>query len=177
MCDDNMFHRSPTGASTHHKSFHGKAHHPGGPIPGYCIPPTGFDMRQIGRMIHRFASGIANNYEGWVPYNLEDKGDSYLVQVPLAGRTKEDVSVSIINKTLNVAAKKPQSTEAIGNEDKKEPPFLRTFFSFVDVNLDIPLPTDANTSEIKSMMQNGLLKVKIGKKPPTNINIDDETSN
>ncbi len=177
MCDENVFFGGPKGASPHHKSFHGKEFHPGGPMAGCCGPPMGIDMKNIGRMMNRFMHGIAKNYEGWVPYNLEDKGDSYLVQVPLAGRTKGDVNVSLINTTLNITAKKPGPTETPDAEEKKDSPFTRTFFSFVEVNLDVPLPTDANTSEIKSMMQNGLLKVKIGKKPPTSINIDDGASN
>ncbi len=47
-----------------------------------------------------------------IPYNIEDLGDSYLITVPLAGRTKEDVIVSLINKHLNIKAAKPQIPES-----------------------------------------------------------------
>ena len=37
-----------------------------------------------------------------------------------------------------------------------------------------PLPSDAVEDNIKSVMSNGVLKIKIGKKSPKNINVDDE---
>ena len=42
--------------------------------------------------------------------------------------------------------------------------------------MDIPLPGDANEDDIKSAISNGVLKIRIGKKPPTKINVESENN-
>lgn len=118
---------------------------------------------------------------GGIPYNLEDKDDSYLITMPLPGRTKEELKISLINRILNIKADKPKDVvEGEKKEDTKEelhgcwgPMGMgRKRFRFIAVDMDIPLPADANEEEIKSAMANGVLKIKIGKKAPKNINIE-----
>jgi len=173
MCNENFY--GGHGSRAHKTGHHGCEPHEFA-FAG-CSPFLGNDWKAIGQMARKFMGGFMNQYKGWVPYNLEDTGDQYLFLVPLAGRTKEEVKVSLINKTLNVTAAKPKFTEEGEKKKKDEIPFIKNFFAFVDVNLDIPLPEDADLDTIKSIMQNGLLKVKIGKKPPRNINVNGEQNN
>ncbi|MFX1276895.1 MAG: Hsp20/alpha crystallin family protein [Promethearchaeota archaeon] len=173
MCNENFY--GSTGSRSH-KTGHHKHGHPEF-LFGACSPFMGNEFKAIGHMVRNCLGGFMEQYKGWVPYNLEDKGDHYLILVPLSGRTKEEVKVSLINNTLNITAEKPQFTEEEEKSKKQEIPFIKNFFAFVDVNLDIPLPADANNEAIKSIMQNGLLKVKVGKKPPRNININEEQNN
>ena len=115
-----------------------------------------------------------------VSYNTEDLGDTYLITVLLPGRAKKDVKVSLINNYLNVTAPKPKTTEKAEKQEEKEEEccgtFMKKSFIFIDVNMDIPLPHDADGESIKSVMSNGILKIKIGKKPPKDININDENN-
>jgi len=146
-----------------------------------CCEPH-FRGKGMPPFMHMFRKHIKNCFQmfgGGIPYNVEDLGESYTITIPLAGRTKEDVKVSLINNYLNIKAPKPefaqkksQGTEA----QEKDPGFLWKMFLFIDVNIDIPLPADANIEAIKSAMSNGVLKIKIGKKPSKNINIDDENN-
>ena len=144
-----------------------------------CFP---FNPQQIHKMKHmakHFMRGFMGSH---IPHNVEDLGDSYLITVPLAGRTKEEVKVSLINKHLNIKAEKPKIPEKENvKEETREygsphgwcgPVFLKGF-TFIDVNMDIPLPADANTDTIVSKMANGLLKVTFGKKPPKKIDISE----
>ncbi len=131
----------------------------------------------FGQMAQKWMHAFTGNFQGGVPYNMDDKGDHYLVSVPLAGRTKEEVKVSLINSTLNIKADKPKTSD--DEADKKAEngtPFRVNYFKFVKVDMDIQLPADADKDSIKSLMQNGLLKIKVGKKPPTNIDISDENN-
>ncbi len=139
----------------------------------------GNEMRNFGQMMKKHGHGFIRHYEGWVPYNLEVLEDSYEITVPLSGRSKEDVEVSLIGRSINITARKPKTTEkeTKSTEDKSKSdmrsiPFLRNLFTFVNVNMDIPLPADADENSIKSTMQNGLLRVKIWKKTPKDINIE-----
>ena len=144
-----------------------------------CFP---FNTQQIHKMKHlarHFMKGFIGSH---IPYNIEDIGDSYLITVPLAGRTKEEVKVSLINKHLNIKAEKPKIPEKENlQEEKKEqespkewywPSFWKGFM-FIDVNMDIPLPIDADTDTIVSKMANGLLKVTFNKKPPKKIDVSE----
>ena len=52
-------------------------------------------------------------------------------------------------------------------------PFFWRGFSFINLDMDIPLPVDADTGTLVSKMANGLLKITMGKKPAKNIDISE----
>lgn len=142
-----------------------------------CIPFNPKDVARMKRMAHRFMGNFMGSY---IHHNIEDLGDDYLITVPLPGRTKDEVTVSLINKHLNIKASKPKVPEH--EKVKKEPeqqgfPFMFKGFTFVDVNMDVPLPADADENKISSRMTNGLLRVKIGKKPAKPIDITEDQNN
>ena len=156
---------------------HGRGHGRKGMIG--CFP---FDPQQIQKMKNMAAHFMRGFMGSHIPYNVEDLGDSYLITVPLAGRTKEEVKVSLINKHLNIKAEKPKIPERESVKEKPEkeraphgfggPPFWKGF-TFIDVDMDITLPVDADTDTIVSKMANGLLKVTFGKKPAKKIDISE----
>jgi len=144
-----------------------------------CFPFDPQMMHKMKNMAKHFMRGFMGNQ---IPYNLEDLGDSYLITVPLAGRTKEDVKVSLLTNHLNIKAEKPEIPEREKLKEKPEeegspndcfgPSFWKGF-TFIDVNMDIPLPADADTESIVSKMANGLLKITFGKKPAKKIDISE----
>ena len=144
-----------------------------------CFPFDPQMMHKMKKMAKHFMRGFMGNQ---IPYNLEDLGDSYLITVPLAGRTKEDVKVSLLTNHLNIKAEKPNIPEREKLKEKPEeegspnfwfgPSFWKGF-TFIDVNMDIPLPADADTESIVSKMANGLLKITFSKKPAKKIDISE----
>jgi len=154
-------------------------HTTGGKHQHWCGPGAfahGFPhfMAKIARHVEECMGRIGS----WVPYNIEDREDGYLITVPLPGRTKEEITVSLIGNSLNVKAAKPKTERETKDESEhRGPPFLRFFFTFIDVDMDIPLPANADLDSIKSVMANGLLKVKVGKKASKKIDINDAGSN
>jgi len=137
------------------------------------------EIAKMKQMARHFMHGFMG---GYIPFNIEDLGDSYLITVPLAGRTKEEIKVSLINKHLNVKAEKPKIAERENLKEKLKDknsdqdwcmPFFRKGFSFIDVDMDIPLPSDADTETLVSKMSNGLLKITMGKKPAKKIDISE----
>jgi len=132
----------------------------------------------IMRHISRHMEECWGKAGSWVPHNVEDSGDYYLVTVPLPGRTKEEVNVSLIGNNLNIKAGKPKGDDTEKDMPKgSHSPFHRCFFSFIEVDMDIPLAANADLDSIKSVMANGLLKVKIGKKPSKKIDVNDASNN
>ena len=153
---------------------HGPRHHGPRRMHG-CMPFNPKDIAKMKRMAHQFMGNFMGSY---IHHNIEDLGDEYLITVPLPGRTKEDVTVSLINKHLNIKASKPKVPEHEAPKEKPEGiPFMFKGFTFIDVNMDVPLPADADENKITSKMTNGLLRVIIGKKPAKPIDISEETNN
>jgi HSP20 family molecular chaperone IbpA len=145
-----------------------------------CFPFASGDFpRMMEKVGHHFQECMGK-FGSWIPYNVEEKEDCYLITVPLSGRTKEDVNVSLVGNTLNIKASKPKSDE---NEQIKEEqkghkdPFFRFFFKFTDVDMDIELQENADLDSIKSVMANGLLRIKVGKKPAKKVDIKTEENN
>lgn len=157
----------------HHEKHHGPKGFAG------CCSFGPQDMAKMRRMAKHFMHGFMGSH---IPFNVEDLGDSYLITIPLAGRTKEDVKVSLINKHINIKAEKPKIPERENLEEKPEEeksakdfcmPFFSKGFTFVDVDMDIPLPIDADTESLVSKMANGLLKIIMRKKPAKKIDISE----
>ncbi|MHA1194218.1 MAG: Hsp20/alpha crystallin family protein [Promethearchaeota archaeon] len=151
--------------------------HPG----QFCGSPN--DIARMKHMAGRFMKGFMHQMGSFVPHNIDDLGTEYLITIPLPGRTKEDVKVSLINKNINVEAKKPKVHEKDGKEEKEKQeyfcgvPFPMSGFKFIDVNMDIPLPADADEDSVSSKMANGLLRITVVKKAAKNINISEEENN
>jgi len=140
-----------------------------------CIPINPRDITKMKRMAHHFMRDFMG---GSIYHNIEDLGSVYLITVPLPGRTKEDVKVSLINKHLNVTASKPKVPERENSKEKSEKQgFAFRGFTFVDVNMDVPLPADADENTISSKLTNGLLRITIGKKLAKKIDINEEQNN
>ena len=148
-------------------------------FPGHCnFAPQ--DIAKMKSMAGNFMKNFMGHFGNYIPHNIEDMGDMYLITVPLPGRTKEEVKVSIINKIINIAASKPKIPERNGAERKvkeKGTSFPGMGFRFIDVNIDVPLPADADENFISSKMANGLLRITVTKKPAKNIDINDEQNN
>jgi HSP20 family molecular chaperone IbpA len=146
---------------------------------GGCFPFDPRIMPKMKKMAKHFMRGMMGNQ---IPYNLEDLGESYLITVPLAGRTREEVNISLLTNHINIKAEKPKIPERENLKEKPEeinspndwfnPGFWKGF-TFIDVNMDIPLPADTDTESIVSKMSNGLLKITFGKKPAKKIDISD----
>ncbi|MFX0083871.1 MAG: Hsp20/alpha crystallin family protein [Candidatus Hodarchaeota archaeon] len=156
---------------------HSQHHGPKGMVG--CFPFNPQQIRKMKHMAMHFMRGLMGSH---IPHNIEDLGDSYLITVPLAGRTKEEVKVSLINKHLNIKAEKPKipEKENVKKEIKEQESshdwcgaIFWKGFTFIEVDMDIPLPVDADTDTIVSKMANGLLKVTFGKKPPKKIDVSD----
>jgi len=63
------------------------------------------------------------------------------------------------------------------NPEFRRGDFLKDIITSIwkrDVNLDIPLPSNADKDQIKSKMKDGLLRIKIGKKLSKKVDINIE---
>lgn len=149
-----------------------------------CFPFAGKDVSHIINKIGHHMNECMGQFKGWIPHNLKEQADGYLITVPLPGRSKDDVKVTLLGNNLNIKASKPKLDEEENKSETNDTkpagqrkPFFNVFYNFINVDLDIALPADADGDSIKSIMANGLLKIKVGKKPSKTININTEGNN
>lgn len=159
---------------------HGGPHR--GPKGMDCCSPPGFKgMHGIGKMAGHFMKQFMGQCGCGIPHNVEDLGDTYLLTVPLAGRSKDQVKVSLIDRVLKITAEKPDVPERKTEAEKPKeglphpPPWFG--FRFIEVDMEVPLPPDADENAIESKIANGLLRVTIKKKPAKNIDITENGGN
>jgi len=62
-----------------------------------CMPFNPKDIAKMKRMAHQFMGSFMGGGD-YIHHNIEDLGSEYLIIVPLPGRVKDDVNVSLINK-------------------------------------------------------------------------------
>ncbi|MFX0071936.1 MAG: Hsp20/alpha crystallin family protein [Candidatus Hermodarchaeota archaeon] len=144
----------------------------------------GCDFSGIMNDVNKWMGQWTKKFEGWVPYDIEEKDDNYFIVMPLPGLTKEEVDVSLIGRELNIKTKKktPEENETKDEKESKKNlyrghGFLRYFLNMLwkkGVDMDIQIPDDADENSIKSIMANGLLKIKFGKKPSKRVDINVE---
>jgi len=119
---------------------------------------------------HNFSSGISTHVD-WEPRtNIIEAGDLLVVEVELPGVNKEDVSIVLQdNNELVIRGTKPQPRL---NESPKQKVtyylFEREFGSFYK-KIVIDFPMDA--ANIKSVMEEGVLTVKIPRKKAEKISV------
>jgi HSP20 family molecular chaperone IbpA len=150
----------------------------------HCGPQMHFgDIRgMIGGVMHHMKN-CCEKLEHWIPHTLDEYEDYFLIKIPMPGYTKEDIDISLISDNINIKAKKSQAFK------EKEKPIKKgsvkrgpEFFLMGDIwkvwdrdfDLDIPLSPNANHEDIRPKISNGLLRIKLGKKAPKNININEE---
>merc|ERR1712146_98284 len=89
--------------------------------------------------------------------NIEDKKKSFEVSLALPGVDKKDVNIEIVDDKLVISSEKQyEKEESQGNWMRKE-------FGYASFQRVFQLPENSNPDEIKASMNNGLLKITVGK--------------
>jgi len=91
--------------------------------------------------------------------DVRERENEYLMEAELPGLTEKDIELNVEDNILTLSSKKEESKEEKKNgyliRERRNYEFARTFV----------LPKDADRQKIKAEFKNGLLEVKIPKKP------------
>ncbi len=90
--------------------------------------------------------------------NMEENGNKYIISMGIPGSKKDKIKINIKNGILKVIAK----TKHIQNN--KNSKFIQKERYVGDFEREVTLPNDANTSNMKTIYKNGVLKIIILKK-------------
>ncbi len=105
------------------------------------------------------SSGVFNNVMSFdSQFNVEDKGNNYLVEIDTTGFDKDKLNVEVHNNSITVSGVKKSETK----EDNAQGSFQsQSYGSFLKT---VPLPLDADTNSVKMDKQENKIIVNIPKK-------------
>lgn len=134
------------------------------------------ELRRMQKSLNRFFSDFDSYEDEDSPWNIDLREESfgdyrravsdfdeteneYIVEIELPGMNKEDIDLNVKNNSVEVKAKKKQEK----SDEKEEGSFYAK--SFAGFYQSITLPEDADSDNIEAEYKNGILTLKIPKKP------------
>ena len=97
--------------------------------------------------------------------DVKQTKDNYQFQIDLPGMTQDDIDISIKENTLTVASVQKEEKTEEKSEEKNREVFLireRAPFSF---KRSFTLPRDADSSNAEASFVNGVLSIKVARRP------------
>ena len=111
--------------------------------------------------------------EGWMPpVDVSESDDEVMVRFEAPGVNPRDIDISISGTTLNITGKKEEKEECEGED------FYRCERRFGSFRRVIDLPESVDTDRITADTENGVVSVRIAKKPgqkPRRVELKSET--
>jgi HSP20 family protein len=95
------------------------------------------------------------------PYELIDRGDKFELQLEVPGIEKENVSVKATKFSVEVSGKHSEKGEEKGKRYVYSERLFRSFYR------NVPLPEEIIPSKVSAKVENGILRLDLPKKSPT----------
>lgn len=114
----------------------------------------------LGRMTNRQGSVEEGDAPAWTPLaNISETDTEYLIKAELPEVNKEDVKVTVNEDVITISGERRKEAE---HKDEKVHRIESVYGSF---SRSFRLPEDADISAIQADSRNGVLKVRVPKKP------------
>ncbi|MBN1538589.1 MAG: Hsp20/alpha crystallin family protein [Candidatus Thermoplasmatota archaeon] len=101
------------------------------------------------------------NRPGYMPMNLEDKGENFLLTVELPGVKKEDAKISLDEDVLSICVESNDE-----KEEKEEGNYLFRERRSYSCSRSIRLPQEIDGSKVSAKMVDGVLHIELPKMNP-----------
>ena len=95
------------------------------------------------------------------PYELVDRGDRFELQLEVPGIKKENVSVKATKYSVEISGKHSEKDEEKGKRYVYSERLYRSFYR------NVPLPEEIIPSKVSAKVENGILRLELPKKNPT----------
>ena len=115
-----------------------------------------------------FLDQISSKPKQSYPYNIYYDGDDAVIEVALAGFSKEEVDVSVIDSEIIISAEHKKE------DDERSVDYVHHGISKRDLKTKFKIGSMADIKKIKCKFIDGMLKVEIPHKPKDefSVNID-----
>lgn len=122
-------------------------------------------QREMNRMFDRFFSDFSlSPYEDritsyWPSVDVSESEKEIKVTAELPGMEHKDIDISIANDVLTLRGEKKIEKE------EKEENYYRKERSYGAFHRDVPLPAEVETENVEAIFKNGILTIRLPKKP------------
>ncbi|HLN54213.1 MAG TPA: Hsp20/alpha crystallin family protein [Lentimicrobium sp.] len=106
-------------------------------------------------MLDQFFNSPMTDSGKYYPANIYDTDNAFVIEMPVAGFTKEDIKVNLEQQTLQITA------ELKGEQEVQDDKYLRREFTKVPLNKSFILPKSVDMDKINADYQNGILKITL----------------
>ena len=100
-----------------------------------------------------------------ITVDIRENSDSYLIEAELPGFSEQDIDVKVEDRTLSISAAREQKEEQKQNE--KDDQYLVKERRSETYSRSFSLPEDVDVEKIDGNYKNGILTLKLVKKPET----------
>lgn len=107
-------------------------------------------------------SFFGNAFGGDFKTDIQDKGDSYLLEADLPGVKKEDIAVDIDGDCLTISAQRDSQREEKNDQEQ----YVRRERSYGSYSRSFDI-SNVTSEEISGSYENGVLKLVLPKRSPT----------
>ena len=95
------------------------------------------------------------------PFELVDRGDGFELQLEVPGIEKENVNVKATKYSVEITGKHSEKGEEKGKKYVYSERLYRSFYR------NVPLPEEIIPSKVSAKVENGILRLSLPKKNPT----------
>lgn len=147
---------------------HGHHPHKGGPgmhfVGGSCGPK--FDPN--------FMHMMMSKWQNYMPYDLDETKNEYIVTMPLPGLEVKDIEVSVRGSEILIEAKREQKPIEEGVEQPVKIEKQASWILNRPISMKIEVQSAIDPEKVKARLKLGILTVTFTKLPKTTIDIDEE---
>ena len=121
-----------------------------------------------------FMHMMMSKWQNYMPYDLEETKNEYIVTMPLPGLEVKNIEVSVRGSEILIEAKKEQKPIEEGVE---QPINLEKQASWIlnrPISVKIAVQSAIDPEKVKARLKLGVLTVNFTKLPKTTIDIDEE---
>jgi HSP20 family molecular chaperone IbpA len=122
----------------------------------------------------KFIHMMMSKWQNYMPYDLEETKNEYIVTMPLPGFEVKDIEVSVRGSEILIEARKEKEPIAEGVD---QPIKLEKQASWIlnrPISVKIAVQSGIDPEKVKARLKLGVLKVSFTKLPKTTIDIDEE---
>ena len=120
-----------------------------------------------------FIRGMANKWQNFMPYDLDETDEEYIVTLALPGYEVKDIEVSVKGSTILIEANKEI-------KDKKDEKIRKvvSMGSFLwnrpHITVEIPVNDEIDSDNVHAKLAKGILKVRFKRIPGKKIEVEVE---
>lgn len=97
--------------------------------------------------------------------DVKEEKDSYSLEMELPGRSENDVNIELDHETLTIASKEEAKEDKENKKDKSTCRYILKERRNAGFERRFNLPSDVNLDSISANFKNGVLTIKMEKKP------------